>query len=259
MGNWAGSVDRFDKMEKRVIRDIRHYELKPDDYPGQFDGILGNVYKGSFEIKCIGQRIARKLNELNFITGDFDHLYIYLTNKLNNGEIAERDFEYDKQVKCFDFGQNVDEFNKLTDSAREKRINEMTFKVLEWKFGQNNNDRELIDSVKKLIENEGKKIVINYKGKETKDYRLNVGFQIAPIDSKSKIVVACIIKKSNKQLTTTFDLHHYEDIYFLVDKIAVDGHRIIFQPRKTLKAELVTEKYSTPLTIDFNKLELIET
>ena len=258
MGNWAGSVDRFDKMEKRVIRDIRHYELRPDEYTGKFDGILGNVYKGSFEIKCIGQRISRKLNELKFITGDFDHLYIYLNDKLDNGTIIERDFEYDKQMKCFDFGQNVNEFNSLTDNEREKRINEMTFKVLKYKFGQNNNDKELIDSVEKLIEEEGKKIIINYKDKETKDYKLNVGFQIAPTDSKSKIVVDYLSKKSNKQLTTTIDLHHYEDIYILVDKVTVDGHRIIFLPKKTLKTEFVTEKYSTPLTVDINKLELIE-
>jgi hypothetical protein len=94
-------MDKFDEMEKRVIRDIRHYELKPDDYSDKFDGILGNVYKSSFELRCIGQRIARKLNELKFISGDFDHLYIYLTSSLDNGVIMEREFEYDKQVKCF--------------------------------------------------------------------------------------------------------------------------------------------------------------
>lgn len=246
-------------MGKRVIRDIRHYELRPDDYTGKFDGILGNVYKGSFEIKCIGQRIARKLNEFQFITGDFDHLYIYLNDKLDNGTIIERDFEYDKQVKCYDFGQNVNEFNSLTDSEREKRINEITFKVLKWKFGQTNNDKELIDSVEKLIERDGKKIVINYKNKETKDFKLNVGFQIAPTDSTSKIVVDHLIKKNNKQLKTTIDLNHYEDIYFLVDKITVNGQQIIFQPKKTLKAEFVTEKYATPLTVDINQLENVET
>jgi hypothetical protein len=130
VSNWAGSVDEIDKMNNRVIRDIRHYEQRPDNYTGKFDGILGNVYKVSFEIQCIGQRIARKLNELKFNTGGFNHLYISLTDKLANDSIVERDFEYDKQVKCFDFGQNVNEFNSLTDNEREKRINEITFKVL---------------------------------------------------------------------------------------------------------------------------------
>jgi len=245
-------------MDNRVIRDIRHYELRPDDYSGKFDGILGNVYTGSFEIQCIGQRISRKLNELKFITGDFDHLYIYLSNKLDNDSIVERNFEYDKQVKCFDFGQRVDEFNSLTDTEREKRINEITFKVLKWKFGQVKNDKELIGSIEKMIEREGREIIINYKHKETKDYRLNVGFQIAPTDNKSKIVVDYSTTKSGKQLRTTIDLNHYEDIYYLVDKIRVDGQKIIFQPKKTPKSELVTGRYTTPLTVDIDKFQLIE-
>ncbi len=245
-------------MDNRIVRDIRHYELRPDDYTGDFDGILGNVYKSSFEIKCIGQRIARKLNELKFTTGDFDHLYIYLTSKLDNGVIAERDFEYDKQVKCFDFGQNRNEFNTMNDSDREKRINEITFKVLKWKFKQDKNDEALLDSVETLIEKEGRAIVINYKDKETKDYKLNIGFQIAPTDNKSKIVIDYLPKNENRKLRTTLDLNHYEDIYYLVDKISNDGQQIILQPKKTMRTEFVTEKYSTPLTINIKDLKPIE-
>lgn len=258
MGNWTGSVDKFDKMDNRVIKDIRHYELKPNEYVGDYDGILGNVYKSSFEIKCIGQRIARKLNELEFITSDFDHLYIYLTSKLDNGVIVEREFEYEKRVKCFDFGQNRDEFNKMTDNDREKRINEMTFRVLNWKFGQDRNNKALIDLVEKLIEKEGRAIVINYKDKETKDYKLNVGFQIAPTDKKSKIVIDYLPKKDHRKLRTTVDLNHYEDIYYLVDKISNDGQQIILRPKKTMRAEFATEKYSTPLTINIKELQPIE-
>jgi hypothetical protein len=251
-------MDKFDEMEKRVIRDIRHYELKPDDYSDKFDGILGNVYKSSFELRCIGQRIARKLNELKFISGDFDHLYIYLTSSLDNGVIMEREFEYDKQVKCFDFGQNRNEFNNMTDNDREKRINEITFKILRWKFEQDENDKTLIDTVEKLIERDGREILINYKDKDTKDYKLNIGFQIAPIDNKSKIVIDYLPKKDNRKLRATVDINHYEDIYYLVDKISNDGNQIILHPKKTMKAEFVTEKYSTPLTIDIKELKTIE-
>ena len=258
MGNWAGSVDKFYKMDNRVIRDIRHYEVKPSEYIGDFDGTLGNVYKSSFEIWCIGQRIARKLNEVKLLTGDFDHLYIYLTNKLDNGIIVERDFEYDKRMKCFDFGQNRDEFNNMTDIDREKRISEITFKTLKWKFGQDKNHQQLIDTVEKLIEKEGRSIVINYKDKETKDYKLNIGFQIAPTDNKSKIVIDYLPKKDNRKLRATVDLNHYEDIYYLVDKISNDGNQITFQPKKSMRAEFATEKYTTPLTINIKELELID-
>lgn len=206
----------------------------------------------------IGQRISRKLNELEFISGDFDHLYIYLTSSLDNGVIVEREFEYDKRARCFDFGQNQNEFNSLTDNDREKRINEITFKVLRWKFGQAENNKSLIDTVEKLVERDGKGIIINYRNKETKDYKLNIGFQIAPIDNRSKIVIDYLPKKDNRKLRATVDLNHYEDIYYLVDKISNDGHQITLQPKKTMRAEFVTEKYLTPLTINIKELEPIE-
>lgn len=246
------------QMEKRVIRDIRHYEQKPGNYTGKFDGILGNVYKGSFEIKCIGQRIARKLNELKFISGDFDHLYIDLTNKLDRDVIIERDYEQDKQIKYFDFGQGVEDFNDLTNKGREDRITEITFKVLKWKFGQNENDKVLIESVEKLIQNDGRKILINYKDKETKDYKLNIGFQIAPTDNKSKIVIDYLVKKDNKRLRGDFDLKHYEEIYYLVDKISSDGQRIRLQPKKSMRAGIATAGYKTPVTIDIKDLKTID-
>lgn len=244
-------------MDNRVIKDIRHYELKPDGYTGKFDGILGNVYKGSFEVTCIGQRISRKLNEFQFISGDFDHVYIYLTDKLPDGKIVERDFEYDKQVKCFNVGQNVNEFNSLNNGQRETRICELTFQVLHWKFGQDENNKELIDSVEELVRREGRKVVINYKDKETEDYKVSIGFQIAPIDNESKLVIDYLAKKDNRHLRTTLTLDHYEDIYFLVDKISIDNQRIVFLPKKTPKSELVTKKYATPLSIDIKALEPI--
>jgi len=244
-------------MDKQVIRDIRHYELKPDDYSEKFDGVLGNVYKSSHELRCIGQRIARKLNELEFVTGDFDHVYIYLTSSLDNELISERIFEYDKHVRCFDFGQNRNDFNNLTDNDREKRINEITFKVLRWKFERDQSHKALIDKVEMLIERDGREMIINYKVKETKEYKLNIGFQIAPIDNKSKIVIDYLLKKDNRKLRSTVDLNHYEDIYYSVDKVSIDEHQITLHPKKTMKAEFVTEKYLPPLTIDIKELETV--
>ncbi|HWA35264.1 MAG TPA: hypothetical protein VG737_14085, partial [Cyclobacteriaceae bacterium] len=172
--------------------------------------------------------------------------------------IQERDFEYDKRMKCFDFGQNVNEFNNLTDGGRERRITEITFKVLKWKFGQNSSDKELIDSVEKLIEGAGREIIINYKDKETRDYKLNIGFQIAPVDNKSKIIIDYVEKKNSKKLRGSFDLKHYEDIYYLVDKVSGNGQQITFYPKRTQRAGIATVGYKTPMTIDIKNLKTIE-
>ena len=34
-------------MENRIIKDIRYLETKPEDYHGEFDGIIGNIYQNS--------------------------------------------------------------------------------------------------------------------------------------------------------------------------------------------------------------------
>jgi hypothetical protein len=108
-----------------------------------------------------------------------------------------------------------------------------------------------------LIERDGREMIINYKVKETKEYKLNIGFQIAPIDNKSKIVIDYLLKKDNRKLRSTVDLNHYEDIYYLVDKVSIDEHQITLHPKKTMKAEFVTEKYLPPLTIDIKELETV--
>jgi hypothetical protein len=59
-------------------------------------------------------------------------------------------------------------------------------------------------------------------------------------------VIDYLPKKDNRKLRATVDINHYEDIYYLVDKISNDGNQIILHPKKTMKAEFVTEKYSTP-------------
>jgi hypothetical protein len=33
------------KSTERIIKDIRYYEIKPKDFTGDFNGIIGNVYQ----------------------------------------------------------------------------------------------------------------------------------------------------------------------------------------------------------------------
>ncbi|OUD27520.1 hypothetical protein, partial [Flavobacterium sp. FPG59] len=70
------------KLTDRIIKDIRYYEEKPKDFVGDFNGIIGNVYKTTEDTNSIGQRIARKLNELELVCGEFDHIYIIFTKNI---------------------------------------------------------------------------------------------------------------------------------------------------------------------------------
>lgn len=64
-------------MKDKIIKDIRYSEseilnIEGNSHPSNF----GKIYIGVLDVVAIGQRIARKLNELKFVSGEFDHIDI---------------------------------------------------------------------------------------------------------------------------------------------------------------------------------------
>lgn len=240
-------------MENRVIKDIRYYENKPENYTGKFDGILGNVYCNSPDTKYIGQRITRKLNELGFISGVFDHIYINFTTRLEEDHISEGDIFFDKQIKFFNYGLIPSSFNGLTEEEREKKIKQITFNVLNWIYKNDIEKIQLIANVKSLTEKFGKQLTIKYKSKETSKYKIDLSFQIRPENDKSKLIIELYNKIENSILQKFIDILDYEDLYSLIGNMTVKDGFIVFQPKKSYLAELVANKYidfHTKITID---------
>ena len=234
-------------MDSRTIKDIRYYELRPDNYQGKFDGILGNVYQSSSDTKYIGQRIARKLNELGFIAGEFDHVYINLSPNLKDGEIIENEKFLDKQIRHFDFGIKPNDFNNLTDAEKDVMIKNVTFRVLQLISRNDALKSELINDVKNLFEKYGKQLIIKYKTKEIHNYRIDLCFQIQPDNGKSILIIEYSNKNDSNKLRGTLEILDYEDLYYLVDNVSLKDNVIIFQPKKSYHAELVAKKYGKPL------------
>ncbi len=242
-------------MDSRMIKDIRYYEIKPDDYQGKFDGILGNVYKNSPDTKYIGQRIARKLNELGFIAGEFDHIYLNLSTRLKDGEISESDIFHDKRIRQFNYGIKPVEFNKLTDEEKDLKIISVTFQVLQLIYINDDLKIQSINDVKDMIDKYGKRLVIKYKTNETSNYCIDLSFQIRPDNDKSKLIIEYTNKKDNNVLQGTLDLLDHEDLYFLIDNVALKDDSVIFQPKKSYHAELVAKRYNKPLNgIEIKKM-----
>jgi len=242
-------------MNNRIIKDIRYFETKPVDYHGKFDGIIGNIYQNSPDTKYIGQRIARKLNEFEFISGEFDHIYINLSPKLKYNEIKESSVFLDKQIKYFDYGITISVFNNLTEFEKDTKIKEITFNVLYWIYKSDDLKTQLITNVKNLIDKYNKRLTIKYKTKETKDYRIDLNFQIRPEDDKSKLIIDYFDKKENNTQQGILNILDYEDLYSLIDKITLKDGFIVFQPKKSYHAELVAEKYKKPtLSIEIKNM-----
>ncbi|AMC10248.1 hypothetical protein Lupro_02815 [Lutibacter profundi] len=242
-------------MNNRIIKDIRYFETKPDNYHGKFDGIIGNIYQNSPDTNYIGQRIARKLNEFGFISGEFDHIYINLSPKLNDNEIKESSVFLDKQIRYFDYGFTINVFNNLTEHEKDTKIKEITFKVLNWIYKKDNLKTQLISDVQNLMDKYNKSLTINYKTKETNHYRIDLNFQIRPDNATSKLIIEFTDKKENKTQYAISDILDYEDLYSLIDKVTLKDGFVVFQPKKSYHAELVAGKYKKPLlSIDIKSM-----
>lgn len=242
-------------MKERIIKDIRYFESKPDNYQGKYDGIIGNIYQNTIDTKFIGQRISRKLNELNFISGEFDHIYINISGTLLENEICKSDKFFDKRISVFDFGLSVGNFNNLQNFDKDFIIKEMTFKVLNYIYKIDSLKLKQISNVKSLIEKYDKSLKINFLTKEDIKYKIDLEFQIRPKDEISKLIISYRNKITNNSEHKIIDISDYEDLYHLIDKISVKDGIVIFHPKKNYHAELVLKKYKNFLfNFDFKNI-----
>ena len=244
-------------MTERIIKDIRYYESNMDNIEGHYPADLGVIFTPTSETKFIGQRIARSLNASGFTSGVFDHIYLNLTTKQKDGNIQISDRQVDKRIKYIDCGLNPETYNLLNDIEKDSLINNLTFKAITTLHAKDDNKINSISDVKASIDKFGRQIVIDFMTKETKSYRLDVGYQIQPDDKFSKLIINYQDKIENEYLNGSMSLVHYEDIYSIIDTGSVKDDMIIFKPKKSYHAQLACKNYDSPLTFkirDLNKI-----
>lgn len=245
-------------MADKIVKEICYSESEMVNIEGNsLPGNFGKIYKAGLNIVPIGQRIARKLNELNFVSGEFDHIDINFTTVLQPDEfkVSERDVE--KWLKYIDYGLLPSIFNSKTDTDKSEFIIDVTFKVLKYMYSTNAEKLETIAEVENLIHRFDTEIKIHYKTKETNTYRIDISYQIKPKGGFSKAIVEYLDKKQKFKGQAFFDLRFYDDIYPLVDTISVKDGVIILSPKKSFKAEVYNERYKMPLQIPINELDKI--
>lgn len=241
-------------MTERILRDIRFYEHMPGNYAGKFDGILGNVYQNTSDTEYIGQRIARKLNELNFVSGIFDHIYVCLSPSLEQNEMQVSETELDNRLKSVNYGVKPSIFNSLSDFAKDKWAKQSIFKALRFLFKSDGEKARLISQVEDLITKYNQEIQISYKSKETKSYKVDLSYQIKPNGQASKMLITYLNKKENTASHGSINLISYEDVYSLVDTITVNDNTLVLNPKKSNIAHILSSRYKTPLTIKIEEL-----
>lgn len=229
--------------KQKKILDIRYFSDNKKDSDGQFVPIF-NVEK---EVPALGARIARKLRELGFLTGEFDHVYINFTASLSNSAVAISNKYCEKWFKYFDVGIDEKEASQLSDSEKLLFIEEKTYQVLK---KINPNQALLIEKVKNEIALNGSEIELLHKYKETKSYEVKLTYQIRPKGLDYSIAkIYYLDKKTGKEFTSEIKLVFYEDIFFLASNITVSKGLINLKPRASFKAEIYNRRYEVPITI----------
>ena len=242
-------------MADRILKDIRFYESENQNIEGQsMPNELGRLFIPTKDTTYIGQRIARKLNELKFSYGEPDHIYINLTTFLKENEIVVSNRNLDKRIKYLDFGINSGNLNSLSDIEKNNFIKSTTFKVLIQI--SNDTNLELVNQTEKLISEFDTEIKIHFKSKETSSFKIDIYYQIEAVNGGTKAIIEYTDKKNDFCSLTNYKLQFYEDIYSLVDTIGLTENTIILKPKKSFTADIHNERYKTPITLrlaDFEK------
>lgn len=242
-------------MADRIIKDIRYYESNSVDklYPGD----LGKIFHPTKDTIYIGQRIARKLNELDFSYREVDHIYINLTTDLNENDLLISKRNVDKRIKYIDYGLLPNAYNILTDNDKNNLLKSITFRILKHISASENASLKKIEVVETLTNKVDTEIRINYKTRETSNYKIDISYQINPISASTRAIVEYVDKKTNSKSQRFIPLYFYEDIYSLIDTITLKDNILIFNPKKSFTADLSNNRYSTPIELKISDLKNI--
>jgi hypothetical protein len=244
-------------MSDRILKDIRYYESNSLNMEGQsMPGNLGKIFTPTKDTTYIGQRIARKLNELNYSFGECDHIYINLTPILDENKIKISSRNIDKKIKYIDFGVDEIKFNKLDDGQKDDFIKLSTINILQEISNEFN--LLLINQMARQLFQFETELLINYKNKEISLYKINISYQIKPKNSFTKAVIDYKDKRTNCCRRASFELQFYDDIYSLVDSVVLKNNTIILNPKKSFRADLYNERYKTPIELNLSDLEICD-
>ena len=243
-------------MTERILKDIRFYESEVQNISGQSSPHdLGKLFIPTKDTNYIGQRIARKLNELKFSYGEFDHIYINFTTYIGENEIIISDRNIDKRIKYIDFGIDITKLNLLDETEKNDFVKFATFKSLQ-RISQGINS-ELLKQTENLYTEFGTALKIHYKTKETNSYKIDIFYQIKSENGGTRAVIELNDKKKNICYEAFYELEFYEDIYTLIDTINFVNDQIVLKPKKSFIADIHNERYKTPIELAINKLKKI--
>ena len=250
LGDRGRSVPQLSRMnaKPKLIADIRYYENPGrTEYGNVRHDSLGNLYPIPFRsFGAIGDRFACKLREREFTLPGFDHLYVILTPTLPTGNAVPSTLNIDARIRYVDVGLSLDDWGSFDDDAKHDLIVDLTSSAIRVFDG----NTDTLENVAADLKRCRSRLEIIVKTKETSSYRVDVSFQIRPMQEQSIAFVSYTDKRAGKRgrimLTKLLSAN---DVYPLCGSIAVCATMITIKPRSSLRSAVITDRYNVPLTV----------
>ena len=236
----------------KILKDIRFYESDFENIKGNsIPDNIGQIFPFKKEINYVGQRIARKLHELKFESGNFDHIYLNLSSLDSLKKLTISSRKVTDWIQYIDYPLNHQEVAKGKLNVQENQIAEITFKALNKLYEKEPQKIQLIKTVKEELDKSGSEIEITSFEKNTKSYIVKISYQINPKNCRHS---KAFLEYENLKTGHTFKEHFlnlelFEDIYPLVGSVSIKENTILIKPRRSFKADIYTESYKTPIEI----------
>jgi uncharacterized protein YqiB (DUF1249 family) len=242
-------------VKQKPLRDVRYFECAERPVVGgAFPNYTSDIYQLPKEAIALGQRIGMKCEELEISIGHADHLYVCFSPALPPGAIELTHYAVEPWHRFVVCGLPTS-FNHHTLEQKMQEVTTATFAALSMLIPASN---EQLQSLKNAVDSAGASLRITIREKSTKKFHVRVE-QIVPVHPNPTEVYVSVtnlltqVRKESK----VAEVKLYDEAPSLVDRIAISGDTLKIRPRKSFRANLITERYTVPIQLNLRELGVL--
>lgn len=240
----------MNKRSKRPkpLRDIRYFESVGALQPGaSMPSYASELFDLPKEAIALGQRIGRKCEEIGVSIGSADHLYICFTPSLPEGTLNPTDYAMEPWHRFILCGLGRD-FNERGLEERLQIVCGATFDSIA-ALAEGGADE--LDWLQRDVIAKGDALRVTLRTKETKKYRVTVE-QTVPVHPSPSSVFVRVEEIATSQVVEVqvAEVPFHDDAPSLVDRLTIVDEVLMIHPRKSFRAELITQDYELPLQVN---------
>jgi hypothetical protein len=233
--------------DAKVLRDIRFYSSSLAEFrPGSVNSGPAEDLGVPIAAHSVASRIACMLQSEGFSIGTRDHLFIVFTPALPPGTIGSPVPGFYVWHLDVPYGAPAS-IESMTEARWLRFVQDATIQMV---LHLRPDARELIQAVQTRLLSEGPRARILRLAAEKARHRIEVSFDVPNRGDTSYLYVAMVEKTSGRRSEAPpLPLRDFNDAFALVDSIDLTKDDVRLKPRKSLRASLSAQRYSTPILV----------